>query len=122
MSEHVLTGFGFGPIQAGLFAVAAFQSGNFKRIVIAEIDQKLVDAIRANNGSYAVNVASSTGITTVQVDGIEIFNPSVEADRSKLIHALAQSTEMVTSLPSVLVSLIISNTSIALSNDPTAAT
>jgi hypothetical protein len=64
LNEHTFVGFGFGPIQSGLFVAEAFKSGNFKRIVIAEIDQKLVDAIRANKGSYAVNVASSSGITT----------------------------------------------------------
>jgi hypothetical protein len=29
MAEHIFTGFGFGPIQGGLFAKEAFQSGNF---------------------------------------------------------------------------------------------
>jgi len=62
MTEHVFTGFGFGPIQGGLFANEAFQSGNFRRIVIAEIDQSLVDAVRSNNGTYFVNVAKTDGI------------------------------------------------------------
>lgn len=101
MSEHIFTGFGFGPIQSGLFVAEAFKSGNFKRIVIAEIDQKLVDAIRANNGSYWVNVASSDGILAERIDGIEIYNPTVDADRLELINALSQSTEIATSLPSV---------------------
>ncbi|MFA6186927.1 MAG: hypothetical protein WC770_06940 [Phycisphaerae bacterium] len=101
MKQHVFTGFGFGPIQSGLFAAEAFKSGNFKRIVIAEIDQKLVDAVRANNGSYYVNVASSTGIEAVKIEGIEIFNPSNDNDRVELLKALSQSTEICTSLPSV---------------------
>lgn len=99
--EHVFTGFGFGPIQSGLFVNEAFQSGNFSRIVIAEIDRKLVDTIRANSGSYYINVAKSDGIETIKIDGIEIFNPNVEEDRQKLLEALSQSTEIVTSLPSV---------------------
>ena len=101
MNEHVLAGFGFGPIQSGLFVSEAFKSGNFKRIVIAEIDQKLVDAICANKGNYAVNVASSAGITTDQIDGVELYNPTVESDRQELINALSRATEIVTSLPSV---------------------
>ncbi len=101
MNKHIFTGFGFGPIQSGLFAAEAFKSGNFKRIVIAEIDQKLIDAIRANNGSYWVNVASSNGVTTERIDGIEIYNPTIDADRSELLKALSQTTEIVTSLPSV---------------------
>lgn len=62
MAAHVFTGFGFGPIQSGLFVSEAFQSGNFTRIVIAEIDQSLVDAVRSNKGTYFVNVAKTDGI------------------------------------------------------------
>lgn len=101
MSEHIFTGFGFGPIQSGLFVAEAFESGNFSRIVIAEIDQNLVDAIRANNGSFYVNIATSKSIELQKIDGIEIYNPTVEEDRKQLLDALSQSTEIVTSLPSV---------------------
>ena len=101
MTKHILTGFGFGPIQSGLFVAEAFKSGNFSRIVIAEIDQNIVDAIIANNGSYYINVARFDGIEAVKIDGIEVFNPSNKDDREKLLEVLAQSTEIVTSLPSV---------------------
>jgi mannitol-1-phosphate 5-dehydrogenase len=101
VKQHIFTGFGFGPIQSGLFAAEAYKSGNFKRIVIAEIDQKLVDAVRKNNGSYDVNVASLAGIQAVKIQGIEIFNPSDDNDRIELLHALSESTEICTSLPSV---------------------
>ncbi len=101
MSKHIFTGFGFGPIQAGLFANEAFQSGNFSRIVIAEIDQELVDVVRANNGSYYVNVAAADGIEVIKIAGVEILNPNVDKDRRLLIEALSCSTEIVTSLPSV---------------------
>ena len=101
MKKHIFVGFGFGPIQAGLFVNEAFKSGNFSRIVISEIDQKLVDAVRANNGCYYINVAKSNGIETFKIEGIEIYNPSIETDRSEIIKALSQSTEICTSLPSV---------------------
>lgn len=101
MKQHIFTGFGFGPIQSGLFAAEAFKSGNFKRIVIAEIDPKLIDAVRNNNGSYYVNIASSTGVEAVEIQGIEIFNPTDDNDRDELVEALSQSTEICTSLPSV---------------------
>ena len=101
MTEHIFTGFGFGPIQAGLFVKEAFQSGNFSRIVIAEIDQQLVDAVRANNGSYYVNVARPDGIEPLKIDDVEIFNPNVADDKEYLLEALSQSTEITTSLPSV---------------------
>jgi len=101
IAEHVFTGFGFGPIQGGLFAKEAFQSGNFSRIVIAEIDADLVDAVRANKSSYYVNVAKAGGIEPLRIDNVELLNPNVTADRQSLLEVLAQSTEIVTSLPSV---------------------
>jgi mannitol-1-phosphate 5-dehydrogenase len=101
MDKHIFVGFGFGPIQSGLFISEAFKSDNFKRIVVAEIDQKLVDSIRANNGSYYVNIAASDGISSERIDDIEIFNPMVDSDREGLLEALSQATEIVTSLPSV---------------------
>lgn len=101
MTEHVFTGFGFGPIQGGLFANEAFQSGNFTKIIIAEIDQSLVDAVRANNGTYFVNVAKTDGIEVVKIDNIELLNPNIEADRNILLEALSKSTEITTCLPSV---------------------
>jgi len=101
MSEHILTGFGFGPIQAGLFVKEAFQSGNFKRLIVAEIDARLVDAVKANNGSFYINVAKADGIETLKIDNVELLNPNVPADKQSLLQALAQSTEITTSLPSV---------------------
>jgi mannitol-1-phosphate 5-dehydrogenase len=101
MAGHLFTGFGFGPIQGGLFAKEAFQSGNFARIVVAEIDADLVDAVRANKGSYYVNVAKADGIEPLRIDNVELLNPNVTADRQNLLEVLAQSTEIVTSLPSV---------------------
>ncbi|OHB75212.1 MAG: hypothetical protein A2Z25_04930 [Planctomycetes bacterium RBG_16_55_9] len=101
MGEHVLTGFGFGPIQGGLFAKEAFQSGNFTRIAVAEVDAELVDAVRANKGSYYVNVAKADGIETLKIDNVELLNPNVPQDRKALLGCLAQSTEIATCLPSV---------------------
>ncbi|MFI4912779.1 MAG: hypothetical protein ACIAQZ_14025 [Sedimentisphaeraceae bacterium JB056] len=101
MKEHVFVGFGFGPIQSGLFASEAFKSGNFKRIVIAEIDQSLIDAVEASGGSYHVNVAGQNGIIAEKIDGIEMLNPTVDEQREQIIDAISEATEIVTSLPSV---------------------
>ncbi len=101
MSDHIFAGFGFGPIQAGLFAKEAFQSGAFARIVVAEIAQSLVDAVRANQGTYYVNVARSDGIETLRIDNVELFNPTLPDDNRAFRAALAKATEIVTSLPSV---------------------
>lgn len=101
MADHVFTGFGFGPIQAGLFAAEAFQSGNFSRIAVAEIDRRLVDALTANNGSYYVNVANADGIEVLKIDNVELLDPGDARDKRLLAETLAQSTEIVTCLPSV---------------------
>jgi len=101
MAEHIFTGFGFGPIQGGLFVKEAFQSGNFARIVAAEIDAEIVDAVKANKGSYYVNVAKADGVEVLKIDNVELFNPNVTADRQMLLEVLAQSTEITTCLPSV---------------------
>jgi mannitol-1-phosphate/altronate dehydrogenase len=100
-AEHVFTGFGFGPIQGGLFAKEAFQSGSFTRIAVAEVDAGLVNTVRANKGSYYVNIAKTDGIETLRIDDVELLNPNVAADRRVLLEALTQSTEIVTCLPSV---------------------
>jgi mannitol-1-phosphate 5-dehydrogenase len=101
MSEHIFAGFGFGPIQAGLFAKEAFQSRHFRRIVVAEIDQRLVDAVRANSSTYYVNVAGSDGIETVKIDGVELLNPTDINDLETLRAACSEATEIATCLPSV---------------------
>jgi len=100
-AEHRFVGFGFGPIQGGLFAKEASESGNFARIVVAEIDQRLVDAVRANKGSYYVNVAGADGIETLKIEGVELVNPTAAIDKRLLAEALRQASEIATCLPSV---------------------
>jgi mannitol-1-phosphate 5-dehydrogenase len=101
MAEHTFVGFGFGPIQAGLFAKEAFQSGNFRRIVVAEIEPRLVEAVRSSKGSYHVNVARADRIEAVRIDGVELLNPVDPEDATALRAALAEATEITTCLPSV---------------------
>lgn len=101
MTQHVFVGFGFGPIQGGLFAKEAFQSGSFQRIVLAEIDPQLVDAVRANHGSYHVNVATATGVETQKIENVQLLNPGEPADHAALRTVLTDATEIATCLPSV---------------------
>lgn len=101
MTDHILVGFGFGPIQSGLFAKEAFQSGRFSRIAVAEIDRALVHAVRANRGMYHVNVARADRIETQRIDNVELFDPTDTSDNEALRIALTQATEICTCLPSV---------------------
>lgn len=99
--NHILVGFGFGPIQAGLFAKEAYESGVFQRITVAEINGELVRAVRENNNCYYVNVAYPTQIECSKVCGVELLNPSFSEDRVRLLESLTEATEIVTALPSV---------------------
>ena len=64
MSGRTYVGFGFGAIQSGLFLYEAFESGEFDRLVVAEVVPEVVTAIRANRGHYALNVATATRVDT----------------------------------------------------------
>lgn len=99
--RHVLVGFGFGPIQAGLFVEEAYRSRNFSRLVVAEIDPDLVEAVRRHQGCYYVNIAGASGVEVRQIEGVEMLNPRILGDRERLVQALEETTEIVTSLPSV---------------------
>ncbi len=99
--SKTFVGFGFGPIQSGLFLFEAWQSGNFDRYVVAEVNPALVRAVRENGGAYELNVACKDRIVKHTIRDVELYDPSNAADREKLIEAIAESDEMATCLPSV---------------------
>lgn len=98
--SRTYVGFGFGAIQSGLLLYEAFRSGNFSRLVVAEVVPDVVETVRASNG-YSLNIATRNGIEQYFIDGIEIYNPTVPEDAEKLIQALAEAQEIGTALPSV---------------------
>ncbi|MCS6827589.1 MAG: hypothetical protein NZ553_13320 [Caldilinea sp.] len=93
-------GFGFGPIQAGLFLTEAFASGAFERLVVAEVLPDIVAAVR-RAGSFTVNIGHVDHIRALTVAPVEIYNPAAAADRSRLVEAVAVAGELATALPSV---------------------
>ncbi|MBW7883257.1 MAG: hypothetical protein H3C34_11595 [Caldilineaceae bacterium] len=93
-------GFGFGPIQAGLFLTEAFRSGNFGRLVVAEVIPEVVAAVQ-QAGRFTVNIGHTDRIEAVTVAPVEIYNPAVPDGRDALIAAVSEATEMATALPSV---------------------
>ncbi len=97
---RTFVGFGFGAIQAGLFLPEAFRSGNFDRLVVSEIDQESVDHLRSSGGVYSCNVAHRSSLEQIEVGGIEAYNPLVGDDRSKLVEAVSEASELCTALPS----------------------
>jgi mannitol-1-phosphate 5-dehydrogenase len=99
--QRTFVGFGFGAIQSGLFVYEAWRSGNFDRLVVAEVMPQVVASIRGNGGKYGLNIATPAGIESYTVGPIEILNPAVEQDRERLIEAVAEAAEVATALPSV---------------------
>ncbi len=81
---RTFVGFGFGAIQGGLFLYEAFRSGEFGRLVVAEVVPEVVAAVRRAQGRFRVNIATRTGIVVQEVTGVEIFNPTVPADAQAL--------------------------------------
>jgi mannitol-1-phosphate 5-dehydrogenase len=94
-------GIGFGPIQSGLFLLEASKSGNFDRLVVAEVVPEVVAAVRQNGGSYGINVAETEGIRPQKISGVEIYNPLDVVDKAQLLSAIAAADEVATALPSV---------------------
>jgi mannitol-1-phosphate 5-dehydrogenase len=94
-------GFGFGAIQAGLFLYEAFQSGAFRRLVVAEVMPDMVTAVRRANGYFTVNIARPDGVEKARVGPIEIDDPAQDADRQHIIDAIAHADEIGTAIPSV---------------------
>lgn len=98
---RTFVGFGFGPIQGGLFLYEAYLSGNFDRFVVAEVDAELVRAVQDAGGRYALNIARADRVDPFELSGIELMNPRTPEGRNGLIDAIAEAGELATALPSV---------------------
>jgi mannitol-1-phosphate 5-dehydrogenase len=94
-------GFGFGAIQAGLFLAEAQASGNFSRLVVAEVDPEIVRSVREAGGRFRVNVVTGEGIEAREIGPIEIEDPATGAGRENLVAALREASEIGTAIPSV---------------------
>jgi hypothetical protein len=98
--KKTFLGIGLGPIQTSIFLDGAFRGG-FDRLVIADVDAALIQAIRENNGTLQINIASNKAVTTETISGVEIYNPTVPEDLKKLTEVAAQADEVATALPSI---------------------
>ena len=99
--RHTYVGFGFGALQAGLFLYEAFRSGNFRRLLVAEIVPERVRELQRADGFCSVNIAHLDRVETVRLGPIEAYNPAVPEDRERLVAALADAEEIGTAIPSV---------------------
>lgn len=99
--KKTFLGFGFGAIQSGLMLLEAVKSGNFKRFVILEINERLVAEIRNAVNSFVVNTATKSGIEKFHINNIEIYNPNDKNDFERIREAIYDADEMATAIPSV---------------------
>ena len=99
--NRTFVGFGFGAIQAGLFLYEAYRSGNFGRLVVAEVQPSLVKALQDSSGLYSVNLAHDDHIEVEQIGPVEIANPGSQEGAEFLVRAVAEAEEMATALPSI---------------------
>ncbi len=97
VENRTFLGIGAGPIQTGIF-VAGTSKGGFSRIVLADVDPKLVAAIRASK-SITVNTAGADSITTDTYKNIEIYNPSIPEELAILKEYASTATVINTALP-----------------------
>ena len=92
-------GIGLGPIQTGIFLAGAAKGG-FDRIVIAEVNEALKNAVNAS-GSVTINIAAADRVYSETYNNVEAYNPNDPAEVEKLIDAAAEADELATALPSV---------------------
>lgn len=97
---RTFVGFGFGPIQAGLFLAEAHLSGHFGRLVVAEVVPEVVEAVRRAD-AFTVNIGHADHIEALTVHPVETYRPQTPADRAALVAAVAEASAIATALPSV---------------------
>lgn len=98
MCEKVFLGIGAGPIQTGIF-VAGAATGNYDRIVLADVDEELVAAVKAT-GTLTINTATKSEIKSNIYKNIEIYNPNVESDLEVLKDLASKAFSIAIALPS----------------------
>lgn len=97
MSKKIFLGIGAGPIQTGIF-VAGAAAGGFERIVLADVDTTLVEALRRYR-SITVNTAGTDAVRSDRYAPVEIYNPDQAADLAVLIETASQAEVINTALP-----------------------
>ncbi|MEM6431684.1 MAG: hypothetical protein AAF708_20770 [Deinococcota bacterium] len=95
-------GFGFGPIQVGLFVEQALLADTFERIVIGYRRADIVADIRATRGYIGLNIAHADRIEQVLMGPIEVLNIYDATERAVFVEALSQADEAATALSSVV--------------------
>jgi mannitol-1-phosphate 5-dehydrogenase len=94
-------GLGFGAIQAGLFVYEAQRTGAYAPPLVVDVRADLVAGIRAADGRCQVNIARADRIDVADIGPLVIEDPSVAADRERIVTAISEADELSVALPSV---------------------
>jgi mannitol-1-phosphate 5-dehydrogenase len=79
----------------------AYRSGNFGRLVVAEVLPDLVANLRQAKGYCSLNIAHADRVESLRIGPVEINDPAVAADRERQVAAVAEAQEIGTAIPSV---------------------
>ncbi len=101
MKGATFVGFGFGPIQLGLFLAEAFAAGAFGWLVVAYPRPQVITAVRRAGGTVSVNVARRDRLEQLRFGSIEMRDVNDPEDRAELVAAIAEAQELATALSSV---------------------
>ncbi len=101
MSGAGMIGFGFGPIQAGLFCQAFRRHHPDEPITLVDIQPELVQKV-AKEKVFFSNVADGTARQVVPCTNVNALNPNETADRQTLVEALTKARLICTALPNTL--------------------
>ncbi|MBU0951269.1 MAG: hypothetical protein KKH91_00360 [Elusimicrobia bacterium] len=96
--QKIFVGIGGGAIQLGLWGYYANLAG--LKVVIAEVDDAKVRAIRNNNNYYSLNIAYFDRIVPVTVGPVQIYNPTNPEERKKILDYIEDANDIVTAVPS----------------------
>ncbi len=101
MTEQVsgMVGFGFGPIQAGLFCQAFRRHYAEEIITVVDIQDQLVEQLQVN-AAFSCNVANTEGCKKNTCTNVQAYNSRTPSHRQCLIEALLIARVVSTALPS----------------------
>ncbi len=99
--KKTFLGFGLGAVQSGLMLYEAFNSNNFNKFVILEVNKEIVEAVRNWGNKIVINTAKKDSIVKSVISGFEIYNPDDPEDHEAVRSSIYQADEIATAIPSV---------------------
>jgi hypothetical protein len=100
--DRRFVGLGFGAIGSGLFVYEAQETDIYAPPLVIDVRADLVAGLRADGGTFRVNIARADRIDIVEIGPITVADSSVAVEREAIIDAIAAADEFASALPSVV--------------------